>query len=380
MKLTRSLFSESLADQSYVELVRSLFGTLIPAVIMSFLFAGVASLSVWTTRDGALGILGVLGMGLSVLRVGVVLRYRGGIDRAVTDRAEARAFEMSFGIPYLAFAVTLGLFGARSIWIAPTEIRLVVAVLVVGYAAGVAAGVSLRPRIGVPSMVVAVIPAALAAVGVGDVFDVVAGTMMVALLIGGLGSMLARYRSAMDGIEMSRVVGGLARRDHLTGLSNRLGLSEHFDKVAVGQDGGCLLAVHCLDLDRFKPVNDRFGHPVGDDLLRQVANRLSAGLRQNDLAARVGGDEFVVLQGGLRHQDEAELMARRLGRTLTEPYTVGGHEIRIGASVGYVVSDCTEPLENLVARADNALYGIKRLGGGFAAHSDVRVGKTLVHG
>ena len=125
-------------------------------------------------------------------------------------------------------------------------------------------------------------------------------------------------------------------------------------------------------------MNDSYGHLAGDELLRLVAGRLAGSLRQRDLASRVGGDEFVILQVGMRHPDEADLLARRLTRSLGEPYHVGEHDVVVGASIGYVVSRCDEPLEELLARADNALYAIKAVGGGAAAHSDVKIGKSIV--
>lgn len=170
---------------------------------------------------------------------------------------------------------------------------------------------------------------------------------------------------------MQKEFAALARHDDLTGLPNRLALRSHFEVVAKG-DRLDRIAVHCLDLDRFKPVNDRYGHPVGDALLKAVAGRLARLLRADDLAVRVGGDEFIILQVDVDHADQADMLARRIQRTIGAPYTIGGHHITIGTSVGYALSpDDGRSLEQLIASADAALCRIKRRGGGIAACDDV---------
>ena len=371
--------STSLSDQAYVELVQSLFASLLPSVVMTTLFAGVAALTIRATGDELLVLLGLAGTVVSAMRLAVVFLSRSsGIDQRITDRGSARRHERAFGLCYTGFALILGLFGARAMALGHTGAHMVVSALLVGYAAGVAAGVSLRPRIAATSMLAAVVlPAATSLVRL-ETFHVALAIVLLALLAGGLHSVQARYRVEVDKIEMRRTISGLARRDHLTGLPNRLGLAERFEEVTRANASDCLIAVHCIDLECFKPVNDRHGHPVGDELLRLVARRLSGSLRQGDLAARVGGDEFIVLQGGMRHPDEADLLARRLAKILSEPYAMNDLALSVGVSVGYVVSSCGDILEDCVQRADNALYAIKAAGGGAAGHSELEVGKALV--
>ena len=369
----------TLSDQAYVELVRSLFVSVLPSAVMSALFVGVAALAVWTSGDAMLVVLGVVGTALSILRLVVVTTCRStGIERSINDRLSAKRHERAFAFSYAAFALLLGLFAARVTALDHTGVHMVVAALLVGYAAGVAAVVSLRPRIGALSMLAAVAPFTLACLWRAETFHVTLAVVLLGLLGGGLQNMQARYRAEVDKIEMRRTISGLARLDHLTGLPNRLGLAERYEEVTMAHAPGCLIAVHCLDLDRFKPVNDRYGHPAGDQLLRMVADRLSCALRNGDLAARIGGDEFIVLQSGMRHPDEAELLARRLIKTLSEPYSLGEDSIYVGASIGYDVSSCGDSLESSISRADNALYAIKEIGGGSAAaHRDAYISKSV---
>ena len=156
------------------------------------------------------------------------------------------------------------------------------------------------------------------------------------------------------------------------------------EHLAAALEDGATLAVHFLDLDRFKEANDRCGHAGGDTLLRAVADRLSACLRPGDVAARLGGDEFLVVQRDVTHETEAEMMARRLVRCIQPPFTIGGHEIVIGASVGVALAprDALR-VDDLVAQADTALYAAKMRGrDGFtlysAAEADrLKVGVTI---
>jgi diguanylate cyclase (GGDEF)-like protein len=128
-----------------------------------------------------------------------------------------------------------------------------------------------------------------------------------------------------------------------------------------------MVAVHCFDLDRFKPVNDRHGHPAGDALLRQLAERIRDTLRDGDIAARIGGDEFVVIQAPIHIADEADMFARRLSRAITAPYEIEGVIIEIGVSIGYATSPAiARDLDALIATADAALYHMKTSGGGIS--------------
>lgn len=150
--------------------------------------------------------------------------------------------------------------------------------------------------------------------------------------------------------------------DALTGLSDRRGLSEALD--AALRDGSAFALV-CLDLDRFKIVNDTLGHPVGDGLLRKVADRLRTAVRPGDLVARTGGDEFIVLQREGRQPQAAEALAGRLVELLGRTFLVDGHSLTVGASVGVAMAPRDgNDARDLLRRADLALYRAKAAGRG----------------
>ena len=162
----------------------------------------------------------------------------------------------------------------------------------------------------------------------------------------------------------------LARQEPLTGLCNRVGLHDRLD-AALAEAGrtGTPLAVLMLDLDRFKSVNDTLGHPVGDALLRKVAERLRKATRAGDVVARLGGDEFAILQvdprPGAEQPQAAEALARRLVDLVGRTYVVDGHMLNVGVSVGVALSPADgSDADDLLKHADLALYRAKAEGRG----------------
>ncbi len=156
-----------------------------------------------------------------------------------------------------------------------------------------------------------------------------------------------------------------ALRDFLTGLPNRALFNDRLEHaVARTRRGSSEIALLYMDLDRFKPVNDRAGHAVGDDVLREVAQRLVGVARAGDTVGRIGGDEFGVLLESAANPAEAMCVAARILSQIGLPFVFGGEEISIGASVGIAMTgdDAREP-EELVRRADMAMYEAKRRGG-----------------
>ena len=162
----------------------------------------------------------------------------------------------------------------------------------------------------------------------------------------------------------------LARQDALTELQNRRGFGECLEALVTAIPiGGDLarshseFAVIAIDLDHFKEINDTHGHPVGDALLVAVSERLRGATRKNDIVARMGGDEFAILQRDIRDVSDVEGFAQRLLPLLAEPYEVRGHTLVIGASLGVAMAPAHgRTPELLMQRADVALYRAKAAG------------------
>jgi len=154
-----------------------------------------------------------------------------------------------------------------------------------------------------------------------------------------------------------------AHHDALTALPNRIKFNDELERALAYARRGELVAVHIVDLDRFKPVNDSLGHPAGDRLLGMVADRLRSELRETDRIGRMGGDEFAIVERQISEPADAVALANRVIALLSEPYDLDGHRVTIGASVGIAVSpqDGTTA-EDLLRNADLALYRAKREG------------------
>jgi diguanylate cyclase (GGDEF)-like protein len=163
-----------------------------------------------------------------------------------------------------------------------------------------------------------------------------------------------------------------ATRDGLTGLEGRSGLTRHFEifraRTSRLKEG---FALHCIDLDRFKPINDKHGHLQGDQLLQAVAQRLLSAVRDTDIVVRYGGDEFIVLQSNVRSKSDAKILAGRLVKKVTGVYRLDDGEtaieVTIGASIGTMIASESVSeidLAKMIERADAAMYDCKNGGAG----------------
>jgi diguanylate cyclase (GGDEF)-like protein len=170
----------------------------------------------------------------------------------------------------------------------------------------------------------------------------------------------------------------LARHDSLTGLPNRLVFRETLEAALTHSRREARIAVFCIDIDRFKTVNDTLGHAAGDALLKEIARRLEGCLRNTDTVARLGGDEFAVVQVAAEQPVAATLLADRMIAALGDAFEIDGHLVNIGTSIGISVApdDGREP-DQLLRNADLALYRAKAEGRGqhrfFAPEMDERM-------
>jgi diguanylate cyclase (GGDEF)-like protein len=157
----------------------------------------------------------------------------------------------------------------------------------------------------------------------------------------------------------------LARHDMLTNLPNRVLFREHLEAEFERIQSGRGFAVHCLDLDHFKTVNDTLGHPIGDELLKLVAGRLAEAVPSSGFVARIGGDEFAVVQTDVRQPEQCSQLAARIVELVSRPYDIDGRHIVIGTSIGIAVApnDGANP-DVLLKNADMALYLAKGDGRG----------------
>ncbi|MCX7634311.1 MAG: diguanylate cyclase, partial [Syntrophales bacterium] len=157
----------------------------------------------------------------------------------------------------------------------------------------------------------------------------------------------------------------MAYHDHLTGLPNRILFYDRLNQVlSHAKRSDEKFSVILLDLDKFKEVNDHYGHNVGDELLRAVAQRLVSQLREGDTVARFGGDEFLVLLPGLKHARDASSLAQKIVRAISDPFSLGEVEVSVLASAGIAIyPDHGADGQILIQKADMAMYRAKAAGG-----------------
>ncbi len=179
------------------------------------------------------------------------------------------------------------------------------------------------------------------------------------------GSWLTTYEDITGRVKAEEKVSHMARHDALTGLPNRAVLREMVEAAAAKREHGSAFAVLFIDIDQFKAVNETLGFPVGDQVLREVAERLAGCLRRTETAARLGADEFSVLMSGLQRPEDAAEAARRVSGAISVPYAIDGHEIVIGICIGIAMAPTDgTAVDALLRKADLALHRAKQDGRG----------------
>jgi diguanylate cyclase (GGDEF)-like protein len=363
--------SERLSDASYIELVTLLLGGRFPIAVMALSVVSVGILSQLERQDDrALAFAGGI-LVLLMIRAGIVTAFMRSAKTAPLTMAATCKWEVRYVGIVLPYAILLGLFNFHLVNTGDEAVRLLVVAQTFGFCAGMVSRGFVRPQLcalmvlmgGLPTATGFLILAARTAGPSGIVFAAV-GTLLGIFAVSALETVRYLYRAILAQLSTKRELAAFARVDPLTGLANRLAMRE---KLASEEDCGekaQSFALLLIDLDGFKGVNDQHGHPAGDRLLREVARRLTEAVRDEDLAVRLGGDEFCVIQTGLAKAVDAEAMGRRLIEVLSEPMMDKGALLQIGSSIGIALEDgSVGDIDILIERADSALYQAKRNGG-----------------
>ena len=179
------------------------------------------------------------------------------------------------------------------------------------------------------------------------------------------GGWVATHEDVTERQRAEASIAFMAQHDSLTRLANRMLFHDRLEQAIAMAGRGHEFAVICLDLDRFKAVNDTLGHPVGDGLLQAVADRLRSCAREADTVARLGGDEFAIIQFAVGQPEHAQPLASRIIDAFRDSFNVQGHHISIGISIGVAVAPGDgNSSETLLKNADIALYHAKTEGRG----------------
>jgi len=172
------------------------------------------------------------------------------------------------------------------------------------------------------------------------------------------------FQDVTERQQAAEMIRYMANHDSLTNLPNRNFCNKRLPQaISLAKRQNRIVCLLFIDLDRFKPINDKFGHAVGDRVLRRVADRLKKMLRASDSVCRLGGDEFVILLESTQSVEGAEYVAQKTIETLNEPIVVEGHQCSIGASIGISIypHDCQDA-NTMLQHADIAMYAAKKLG------------------
>jgi diguanylate cyclase (GGDEF)-like protein len=201
--------------------------------------------------------------------------------------------------------------------------------------------------------------------------------LVLLLLLGVAGHQVWQRMRQQRGVQAR--VRYMAHHDALSGALNRASFTEVLEKAAWRRaEGGPSFSLLCIDLDRFKEVNDSMGHAAGDEVLRLATQRLKDAVREGDQVARLGGDEFAILLPGIASVEAVTPLAQRVVQALALPFEVGAQRVRCGGSVGIAIHglDATDP-DDLLGKADLALYRAKADGRGTFSFYDVAMDRQM---
>ena len=358
----------------YAELVRALYST--PKSVLSaslvamciMLVAGVLSRD-WVAYSSFLVLFAVIGLARTV----IIARFRRA-NVELMDMATLGYWERVFLAGAWSFAGLTGIVGAYSMLAHPGhEVEILTSCAAIGYMAGISSRNASRPTITVGQISAICVPFLIGLVLRADLMHLTLAAFILSLYI----STIYMSRSVHENIVLRhRAHAELERAalyDALTGLKNRTAFIKHINEQLSGTAARPgTVALVAVDLDRFKDVNDRLGHPAGDAVLKETARRISKAVGIPHEISRIGGDEFLIALKGAGTEQALET-TRRLIATLADTYHIGPTEITCGASIGFAIGpQHGTNFDELMRNADLALYAAKSSGRGQAvAYSEI---------
>ncbi len=351
----------SIPDQRFhFELVRSLYGTpksiLIAVVVATTIIAIAGGLS----GDHAYGLFQAGFLIVGAARAATIVLYRRA-QHDPNDLVSIKRWELRALLGAWTFACLVGCVGAYTLTAHPnSEIEILISCCVMGYIAGISSRNASRPIIAIGQITLTCIPFTIALLARADMVHLVLAIFISILYV----STIVICRSVFENIVSRQIafkkIEIIAQRDALTDLWNRAAFLELLERQLQSiKNTRNTIALISIDLDRFKDVNDTLGHPVGDTILKEVANRIRSAVGPADEVARIGGDEFLVL---LVAPDilEVDAAARRILAIFASPFMVNTRHNCCGASIGYAIAPIDgSTLEVLFRNADLALYEAK---------------------
>lgn len=313
--------------------------------------------STWTAATIAVASI------VMVVRLSILFAYRRKHADEPAPSTEAIVWERLYGLFSIVMAVVLSTVLVIAFLFGDSGIQLLSSGVAIGICGGQStARVTCRPWIPLASGTIILGTLTLCAIIWRDPFSLVFAIFVILYLYTYTEACRHSARTIMGRLVAERELAELARRDALTGFANRKGFDEELSRAfqSLRCNGGNV-SVLMLDLDGFKAVNDSLGHPAGDAVLREVADRVRRLSRRTDYLTRFGGDEFAIVVTDRHDQESLSGYARRLVAGISEPFDLSGKIVRIGVSIGISTTTPLGPREpaELLAAADAALYKVK---------------------
>jgi diguanylate cyclase len=362
LAIWHTLFSEDAVDpHTREELGRLLFTTIVPKTIVGISLVALAAVLHVKTGNDAMIAIGVAGLLATVYRVACVLLFR-------RNEASARVatWERAYGVGNFWFALVLAAFSFVAVPMDGASAKLMAAILVVGFCAGIVGRASVRPWIAIPTVLISAGSLALATAMHPGPEHLVIAAVLVAMTVGSFDMIVNTYNITLEHLTTRQRFAEMAGEDSLTRLPNRSMLHERLDALFARKDPQ-LIAIHFVDLDHFKAINDTYGHAAGDIILVEVAKRMRAVLTRGAFAARLGGDEFVIVQPNIDNEAEAQMLSRDVVEAISWPIFLPHGAVNIQVSDGCCIVETTAATgAEAMAAADAALYEAKRDGRGRA--------------
>ncbi|MDT0575958.1 EAL domain-containing protein [Croceicoccus sp. F390] len=308
---------------------------------------------------------------VGVTRIANILRADGRPDSLPSPTGQGgRRKELAYSAGAICYSALLGLFGLLAlVFTDDALLQLLAVTTVIGYAAGVAARNAGRPLIALSQLCLASLPLVIGLVVAGDLLRILLAVVIALFIIAMMDIALQIYDVILRAVVASRAMADLAahnaaiaRRDDLTGLSNRTAFREQFElQLQALRSGDFLLAVCWIDLDRFKEINDSHGHLAGNALLTGIAGQLQ-GAFPGSIVARLGGDEFAVIRM-VQSRNEAADTARKVMDLVERPVHHAMRQLQVSASIGVAIAPADGgEADILLKNADLALYRAKEAG------------------
>jgi len=332
------------------------------AILSAVCLVGAMAVTAWYYRDAWMWNATKVTLGISVLRVGVVWGFQQ--QSKMGQTRHYLLWSSAFSMVTVAFCSMMALVTVYNFRMHDGAIQMLCVIGTFTLCSGISSRLGMQPKVSQACIVM--MQGALAYSLLSAPHPILRLTTVLSVVTAFTYCMSIhnQYCVIDEQVRTRRRLKMLANHDALTGVPNRHLFDTTFEKMCAERSP---FTLWMLDLDGFKAVNDTWGHAVGDELLKQVARRLERTVRTGDLLARVGGDEFVILQPDTYLREITERMAERITAEIAIPYVVDGHRIEIYVSMGIkLAAEGARSPHAALREADRALYRVKDIGrGGF---------------